>query len=184
MSAWKQIQKDIQKRATGVVSNVMSISKSRMVYRLELSEQDLQEKLDELLPVSKTKYGSTLYLSDPRIRLHGNSREVGLFCRADVHAPLNLKISGSAKFRGAVVYEQEEAAFYIRRLKIEQLVISGLPEGLSKNLKRLAQIATATALERYPVYTLGNVESTHKFARMALRSLRVNGDKLEIEMGM
>ncbi len=152
-------------------------------YTLELTEDELQEKIEALMPMTKKKFFVTVMISDPNISLRENSQEIGIQSRIEVIAPGNIKGTGRGEIRGTLVYNAMEGTFYFSQPTVVNLVVDKVPEKLTPKIQSIAQLAAANVLSNRPVYTLKDENLKHTLAKSVLKSVEVKNGKLIVTLG-
>lgn len=160
------------------VSCLLSSIAMAFSYTLEITEQELQEKVSAMMPLEKKKFFVTVILSEPKVELLKETNEISIFSNLEALAPGGLKGSGRAKITGSLSYDANEGAFYLNNPKIESIEIDKMPEKYSPKIKQLTQTAVSKAMSVYSVYKLKDDNLKHKLAKATLESISVDGGKL------
>lgn len=151
-------------------------------YTLRLSEADLQERIDLVLPVERKQLFVTVRVSDPDVDLSSRSNLVGIALSVEASVPGGLKGSGRGKLFGSVRYERNEGAFYLDEPKLRELEIKRVPAQLNKEIAKIAEVALVKALQRYPLYRLNESDNKQKMAKAMLESVNVEDQQLLIKL--
>ncbi len=151
-------------------------------YTVELTEAELQEKVEAMMPLEKKKFFVKVVLSKPRIELLEGQHKIGIFSHIDVTAPQNLKGSGTAKITGSVDYKPESGAFFFKDPVIESLQINQFPEEYIGSVQAIAQLVISKVLAKRPVYTLKDDNLKQKLAKALLHSVSVKNKVLLLEL--
>ena len=80
-------------------------------YTLEISEQQIQQKIDALMPLERKKLFFLVTLSDAKVDLVGGKNEISLFTQVRLDAPNNISATGRAEISGTLIYKAKEGAF-------------------------------------------------------------------------
>jgi len=156
---------------------------SAFTYTLEIPEQELQEKIDMMMPLERKSFFATVVLSDPKVDLIKKNNEIGFFSHVEVLIPGGLKGSGRGKIKGSLVYDSDQGAFYLNNPSIEDLVIDRVPQKFYKKISAAIQVVLAKSLLKYPVYKLKDDDVKHQLAKSTLKSISVGNKKLLITLG-
>lgn len=156
-------------------------------YVVKIPEKQLQEKLQEKLPISKSYFFIfQVTLDSPRVELTSGSNRIN----AGLDVILNIKLggeekplSGSLDASGSIRYEPESGQFYLTDPIVEQLSIQGIPE---KYISKATAVMEKTLAEYYathPIYTLkvGNIEQAT--AKLVLKRVLIENKELVIVLG-
>jgi len=153
-------------------------------YTLEITEQEIQDKVSAMMPMEKKKYFVNLKLSKPKIELIKESNEIGIIINIAVSAPGGIKGSGKTNIRGSLSYNKEKGAFYLNNPKIVSLNINNLSEKYIPKTQDLLQLALTKTLSKYPVYKFKDDNLKNKLAKATLESIEVKNKKLLITLGV
>jgi len=153
-------------------------------YTLEISEEELQEKISKMMPMEKKKYFVTVILSNPDVDLADGKNEVGIFSHVKVIAPGGIQGAGKVNITGSLRYDADKGAFFFNHPEIVSLEIDDVPEKYIPNIKSIAQSVTAKVLAARPVYKLKDDNLKQKLAKSALKSIKVENSKLLVELSV
>lgn len=153
-------------------------------YTLGLTEQELQAKADQMMPLQKKKFFVTTTLTNPVIALLNSSNKISLSADVAVQAAGNINGSGSVTFNGALRYDNKSGSFYFDDLEITSLNIKQLSPAVLPKIKSSLQGVAQKVLATQPVYTFNDKNLKHQLAKSALKSILVKDQKLIIELGL
>jgi Protein of unknown function (DUF1439) len=157
-------------------------------YVVRIPEKQLQEKLQEKLPISKSYFFIfQVTLDNPRVELtNGNDR-----INAGLDVVLNIKLGGEEKplggsldASGSIRYEPESGQFYLTDPNIEQFSIQGIPE---KHISKATTVMEQALTEYYashPIYTLKVGDIKQAAAKLVLKSVLVENKELVVVLGI
>lgn len=157
-------------------------------YAIRISQQQIDAKLSEKLPFTKTYLSIfQLTLDNPRVELLADSGRI----RAGLDLTLNVKINGREKPLGGAVdasahlkYVASEGQFYLADPVIEQLSIQGLPEKYRDKARAVTELALTEYYKKHPVYRLKPGDVKQAAAKLVLRDVAVENDALVITLGL
>ncbi len=157
-------------------------------YVIRLSEADIQAKLEEKLPLTKTyMFIIQVTLNKPRVNLENGSSRVAAGLDVIINISLNNNpkpLGGSVDVSGGVVYLAEKGQFFLTDPVIEKLTVQGLPSKYSDK----ANIALTKALAEYykenPIYTLKPTDLKRAAARAVLKDVAVENQELVVTLGI
>ncbi|MEN8132687.1 MAG: DUF1439 domain-containing protein [Pseudomonadota bacterium] len=178
----------------GVVVVVLAIGASGYFYFsskeyvVRIPEKQLQEKLEEQLPFSKSHlFIFQVTLNSPRVTLTSGSDRIN----AGLDFILNIKLgseekplSGSLDASGSIKYEPEEGQFYITDPIIEQLSIQGIPEKTISKAEAVIQKALAGYYTTHPIHELKADNIKQAAAKLLLKNVLVENKELVIVLGI
>jgi hypothetical protein len=153
-------------------------------YTLELSESEIQERVDVMMPLEKKKFFVTTVLTNPIIDLIESTNALGLSTDVAFKAPGNIVGSGRISFAGTLRYDNDVGAFYFDNLKLVSLDIKKVPSEFLPKIKKILQSVANKFLEKKPVFKFKDNNLKHKLAKSILKSIAVENENLVIELGL
>lgn len=155
-------------------------------YVVTLSEEDLQEQLDEAFPVEQQHLVLlTLRLTDPKVQLVEGAERVHYEMRASVDlGPVARQLSGAGRISGRLRYDPDRRQLYLHESTVEALDIDGVPEEYEGRVREAATIAAREHLNRHPVYTLDEELMERLPGAVELRSIQVVDGELRVGFGL
>ena len=155
-------------------------------YVINLSQQQIQEKLDEAFPIEKEYLVVFMArLSHPEVMLQEGSDRITFGIEASTNVDIKqYPVAGQGWFSGGIRYDAQSGAFFIQDANIETLVIEGLPDKYRIPLEFAASLAVREYLNRHPVYTLNPAKFKHSLAKLALQNVVIANGQLKITLGL
>lgn len=147
-------------------------------YTLELTESELQEKANSLMPLEKKKFFITTILINPVIDLVSGSEEIILTTDVQAIAPGNLSGNGVVSFSGSIRYDNESGSFYFDDLKVISLEIEQVPDEALPKIQKVLEFVAKKYLTIKPVFTFKDNNLKHKLAKATLDSVTIENEKL------
>ncbi|HED35710.1 MAG TPA: DUF1439 domain-containing protein [Gammaproteobacteria bacterium] len=151
-------------------------------YTLEISEQDLQEKISKMMPMEKKKYFVTVILSSPEVSLADGNNEIGVFSHVKVIAPGGIQGTGKVSITGSLRYDSDKGEFFFNHPEIVSLEVDDVPEKYLPNIKNIAQSVVGKVLATRPVYKFKDDNLKHKLAKSVLESIKIENRKLFVKL--
>ncbi len=153
---------------------------------LKFSEPQLEQKLDEQMPFTKTYLGIfDVVLTEPRVDLVDGSDRV----KAGVDVTLNIKLGGQSlplggtiDVSGGVEYRPEKAEFFLTNSVIEDIQIQGIPALYSKKASSVMTSAISYFYETRPIYVLDDSTAKNIATRLVLKDVDVHNEKLVVTL--
>ena len=149
-------------------------------YTLTMTEQELQEKVEAMMPFKQTQFFITVTLSDPKVELIKESNEIGVFTHVKVSAPGGIYGKGRGKVTGTLSYDASKGAFFFKNPKIVNLELDQVPKEYVKNIQLIAQVTATQAMSVYPIYILNDENQSQKFTKSRLESVEVKDETLHV----
>jgi len=96
-------------------------------YDIELSQKQLQEKIEKKFPFKKKKFFTTITLTKPKVNLKDASDKI--YINLDITINVTKKISFDAytELDGNIYYDNDSKKFYLKDFKINELVMDKVP---------------------------------------------------------
>ncbi len=149
-------------------------------YTLEISEQELQEKVSAMMPMKKKRFFLTVILSRPDVDLAAESNEISIFSHIDVLAPGGIKEQGDVKISGTLSYDADKGEFFFHNPSIPSLAIKNIPDKFIPEIKKITELIAGKILSKHPIYKLRDDNLKHKLAKAVLKSVTVKNEQLQI----
>lgn len=153
-------------------------------YTMSLSEQDIQEQIDAIMPLEKKQLFLTVVMSDAKVSLSESANRLEIASDIALSSGAGVGGSGHATIAGAIRYDAENGAFYIDDPEIVSLESESIPRNFLSETKKYVQLIAEQVLPRYPVYQLDNENLQEQLAKAVLKSVRVEDHKLIVELDM
>lgn len=157
-------------------------------YEYRFTETQLQEKLGERLPLTKTYlFIFDVTLDQPRVDLVEGSDRVA----AGVDVLLNIKIGGggvplvgAVDVSGAIDYEPDTGEFFLTDPVIDSLRIQGVPDRYADQSRGVIESALSEYYEARPIYTLEGTDAAKMAGRLLLKDVTVKDEELIVTLGL
>ncbi len=157
-------------------------------YVLRFSEQQLQEKLDARLPLTRTYLLIfTITLDHPRVSLRSASNRVGL----GIDAKINIRVAdqpetlgGSLDVSGGVKYVADRGQIFLTDPLIEHISIQGIPDQYAAAAAGAVKKALSDFYAERPLYTLSSFVPSEAATRLVLKDVVVQGGELVVTLGI
>ena len=151
-------------------------------YTLEISEEELQSRLTEMMPMEHQALFVSVVLSSPDIDLTVGNNEIGFSSNVEVVVPGGLKGTGSSKVTGSLSYEPSKGAFYVSQPKIVDLKAENVPPQFTQQAKEIAQVAVSQFLSTRPIFVLSDKDLKQQMVKAVLKSVKVENNLLLVEL--
>jgi hypothetical protein len=152
---------------------------------VELTPEQIQEKLDSKFPISKRYLlVLNLTLADPRVALTEGSDRVGFGITATTNVRVNENdLTGDAYVTSRIRYYPEEGSLRLVDPRVEEFTISLLPPEYEDEVLAAADLATQEILTDYELYRLDQADFKQRIAKLVIRDVVVQGGRLRITLG-
>jgi hypothetical protein len=164
-----------------VVLFLVSLPSQAITYTIEVTEQELQQKVEAMMPIEKKKYFVKVTLSDPQVDLLEESNEIGLRTQINISGP-GVSESGVANIKGSLEYKKKEGAFYLHNPSIIDLNFETLSNEMTEMVMKLAKKALVKATAKRPVYRFKDDKLKDQMAKAVLESIAVENERLKVTL--
>jgi hypothetical protein len=153
-------------------------------YTLELSEADIQERVDAMMPLEKKKFFVTTILTNPVIDLIEITNELGISTDVAIKAPGNIVENGEVSFTGTLRYDNGSGSFYLDHLKVVSLDVKKVSPDSLPRIKKILEFIAKKFLAKKPFFTFKDDNLKHRLAESTLKSISVKNETFIIELGL
>lgn len=150
-------------------------------FTLEISEEDLQKKVDLAMPYEVKRPFFTVVLSEPVIDLSANDNRVHVATRILVVAPGGISKSGWVKLHGPLTYNISQGTFFLLDPIVEEVQVDKLQENLLPTIKGMAQSMAGYVFTKYPIYTLKEDAFKSSLAKHFLKNISIKNSRLLLD---
>lgn len=156
-------------------------------YELRITQAQLEQKLADKLPLTRSYPLWSVTLDRPRLHLNEESDRIQLgldvtlaLQAGAIRPPMQSEIDLSA----GISYDQQLGAFFLTDPVIERLRL----EGVEDKRMNVANVVLSKAIAAYfrerPIYTLSSSDQRQRLARMVLQQVKVENGGVVIVMGL
>ncbi|MFV0681495.1 DUF1439 domain-containing protein [Ottowia sp.] len=171
--------------AAGVGAYVFNLGKE---YPLRFSEAQIQQRLSEKLPLTKTYlFIFQITLKNPRVQLQSGSNRVNAGLDIDTHIRVGQQsqtLGGAVDVTAGVQYKAETGEFFLVDPVIERLSVQGIPAQYEASLTTALTQALAAFYASHPVYTLNARDMKQVAAKAVLKRVLVEDGHLNVVLGL
>ncbi|MBS1270091.1 MAG: hypothetical protein MAG794_01044 [Gammaproteobacteria bacterium] len=125
-------------------------------YVYEISQAEIQNRIDSQFPVENCVLVFCIELSEPFVLLRDQQTRIEFGSNALMEIAFsNEQYDGSVGFSGEVSYKPGKRALYLERSRLEHLDFSGVSDKdkQNQNLNRLAVLLVSEYLRANPIYS-------------------------------
>jgi len=158
------------------------MSPAAHAYDVRLTQADLQQRIDENLPISQGNALFQFHIPALTVALLGDSRQVAL--DADIHLNVLQQWQGKAKtrIRGGLEYVARTGTFYLHEPNLDRLDISHIPEQYLKQVKSFLKVALSKKMTAIPLYRLDKNDIQQRMTQNALKDIKIEEDAIVLQM--
>jgi hypothetical protein len=157
-------------------------------YVFRFTEAQLQEQLDQQLPLTRSYFLIfQVTLDNPRVSLTDGSNRV----RAGLDIVLNAKAGGESRplggtidVTGGVKYVAAKGEFFLTDPVIERLELQGVSPKYAGSVRAVMTKAIAEYYSTHPIYSLKATDVNQAAARLVLKDVVVQGQTLVVTLGV
>jgi hypothetical protein len=153
-------------------------------YSIKIPLAAIQLVIENQFPIEKKKYGLTITLRDPLVRLNESENKIGIELTLRLTIRANVSNEWRGLIQGRLDYDREKGEFYFLDTTIHQMH----PDGSLKRYKNAVLMIVEPLLEKVfsttPVYTLDQENFQHLLARLLLKSVTIQQNAIVVEFGL
>ena len=153
-------------------------------YVIELSQAQLQQRLDVQFPIQKQFIFLGAQLRNPKLLLTEDSE------RIDFTVEVGIKVIGIAdEFTGmgtissGISYRAEKGEFYLLNPRVEKLEIEFLPPQYVEKAIGIVNLTAGEFLDNYPIYELKKSNLKQQALRLVLKDVTISDGVVRISLG-
>lgn len=157
----------------------------RRGYVYEISQTNIQTRLESQFPVKKCLFVLCVELKDPFVRLSEHETRIEFGSNAHMGVAFSKdQYDGEAGFSGRLKYVRDEGAFYLDDSKLEYLKVKGMSDRDKKNLDHLAAVMVKEYLRTNPIYRFKDSIMALIAPWLELKEVTVSNGVLRIRLGL
>ena len=152
-------------------------------YTMEITEQQLQERVSASMPLTRQEAFISITISNPVIDLIKTSNKIGIQASIKAIALGTIEGTGQTSIAGSLSYNAKEAAFYMKDIEIIDLHIDQIAPQHIPSIKLSVQKMLNEVLKTQPIYKLNDKKFEEELAKSMLQSIEVKQGKLFLKLG-
>jgi len=161
---------------------------SNKEFVISITEHQIRNKVAQKLPITKTYLLLfDITLLNPRIDLENGSNRINGGMDVKIGVKFNGKnreVSGMIDISGGLKYVSGEGDFYLTDTQIETLFVQGVPEKYEQKVVETLKVFVSDYFNKNPVYSLKASDLKQAAAKMILKSIVVEDEKVVVSMGI
>ncbi|MBV1874716.1 MAG: DUF1439 domain-containing protein [Gammaproteobacteria bacterium] len=153
-------------------------------YTLELKAESLQSKIGEVFPIKVKKFIFVFKITDPVVVIPPDLIDrIGIEVSIRVSIPGLLKAEGRGLVHGEIDYFAESGEFFFFEPTLQKFDIRGLPSRYQEEVRGLFESIMRSALSDMSVFKFNEEDKKQRIAKRMLKSVRVEDERLKIQVG-
>lgn len=154
-------------------------------YVYEISQADIQSRIEPQFPVEKCVLVFCIELDNPFVKLKDGRARIEFGSDALMEVAFSKdQYDGNAGFSGELRYVSEESAFFLQDSKLEHLEVNGVSEEYKKDLDQLAALLVSEYLRANPIYSFEGTALELFAPWLELKEVNVRDEILSIRLGL
>ncbi|MDH3327574.1 MAG: DUF1439 domain-containing protein [Gammaproteobacteria bacterium] len=153
-------------------------------YTLELSEKEVQTKIEAKMPFEKKKFFVSVVVSNPKIKLTNGDNKIGINADILVKLPGGIESTGKIFIEGGINYKPKTGEFFFVDPEVKKIEFDKLPEKYNPNVVKVVDVSVKKVLAKTPVYKFKDDDLKHKLAKSTLKSVNIKNGILALELGI
>jgi len=150
---------------------------------LVLTEQELQQRLNDMTPMQRNTVYANIVLTDAKIDLLESANQLAITAYLDATVLGGLHGSGKVSVQGSLSYNPKEGAFYLHRPKLQDLHIDQLKPEIVAQLKPLIEDVIIQALRNKPIYRLNDEDIRQSLLKATLKDVQIKDNQVRVSLG-
>ena len=168
-----------------MLSCLVSLGCEASEVKLSLSKERVQEKVEGRFPMTHEMGSISVKMTDPVIDFDAGPNRIGLSTALDIGRQGGLlSVKGSSRSSGEVVYNPDDATFYLTDPKIEdlELPLKLLGEERRQKILDATNASLIVQLEDIPLHTFDE-RPTSRAAKALVKRVEIHEDTLHVVVG-
>jgi hypothetical protein len=153
-------------------------------YKLKIPLSDLQKQIEKNFPIQKKKYFFLMTLMDPLVKLDAKKNRVGIIFTTYINTSGGVIASWRSLIDGHLHYDRETGAFYLSELKIHSNEKGEIADTPAASVLYFVERMLNVFFSDVPIYQLSDDNLKHILARLLLKTISVQEDKLVITFNL
>ena len=153
------------------------------VYTVSMNAEEIQRRLQEKLPVERTKLLLKTTVTDVQVRLQEGSDRIRLRPSLVLEVPLLGALPGQVSVDARVRYAPDRGEFFLDDAVVTDLDVPRIPDSQRDRAQRLVAMVAQAYFATTPVYRLKQGNFKHALAKLIIKSVTVRDGRLLITMG-
>jgi hypothetical protein len=153
-------------------------------YKLKIPLSDLQKQIVKNFPIQKEKYFLLITLADPVVKLDAEKNRVGIIFTTSVNTAGHVTASWRSLIDGQLHYHREAGAFYLSELKIYNNEKGESSDTPAASVLYFMETMLNMFFLDVPIYRLDDKNLKHILARLLLKTISVQKEKLVITFNL
>jgi len=151
----------------------------------EITQEELQQRIQSQFPVEKCVLVFCLELSEPFVRLDDGQTRIEFGSNALMEIAFSSEeYDGSARFSGELSYDAEKIAFFLQDSRLESLEVSGVSDKHKDNLNQLASMLVRDYLRANPMYSFKGTAFELIAPWLELKEVSMDQGVLRVRVGL
>lgn len=154
-------------------------------YVYEISQADIQSRIEPQFPVEKCVLVFCIELDKPFVKLRDGRARIEFGSEALMEVAFSKdQYDGNAGFSGELRYISEDSAFFLQDSKLEFLEVNGVSEERKKDLDQLAALLVSEYLRANPIYSFRGTALELFAPWLELKEVNVRDEILSVRVGL
>lgn len=154
-------------------------------YTLKFGPEVLQKRITGVFPLKVKKFIFVFKIFDPVVVIPPNTVDrIGVEVSLQVSIPGLLKAQGRGLVHGEIDYLRSTGEFFFFDPELQNFDVKGLPKRYQEEVRGLFESIMKSALSDISIFKFDEKERKQKIAKRMLKSVKVEDERLKIEVGV
>ena len=154
-------------------------------YTMEFGAEVLQKRITAVFPLKVKKFIFVFKIFDPIVVIPAETIDrIGVEVSLKVSIPGLLKAEGRGLVHGEIDYLNSTGEFFFFDPELQNFDIRGLPRRYQEEVRGLFESIMKSALSDISIFKFDEEDKKQKIAKRLLKSVKVENERLKIELGV
>ncbi|MBL4607223.1 MAG: DUF1439 domain-containing protein [Pseudomonadales bacterium] len=154
-------------------------------YTIEFGPEVLQKRITGVFPIKVKKFIFVFKVFDPIVVIPpGTVDRIGVEVSLKVSIPGLLKAEGRGLIHGEIDYLGSTGEFFFFDPELKNFEVRGLPKSYQEEVRGLFESIMKSALSDISIFKFDEDDRKQKIAKRMLKSVKVEDERLKIEIGV
>jgi len=154
-------------------------------YTLKFGPEVLQKRINGVFPLKVKKFIFVFKVFDPVVVIPPETVDrIGVEVSLQVKIPGLLKAQGRGLVHGEIDYLGSSGEFFFFDPELQNFDVKGLPKRYQEEVRGLFESIMKSALSDISIFKFDEEDRKQKIAKRMLKSVKVEDERLKIEVGV
>ncbi len=162
---------------------MLAANKLLSLYKLEVRQAELQRWVESKFPIRRENF-VTLTLRDPIVKLEPEDDRIGIELTVRAEIGKGVAVEGRWLVDGEPAYDRDKGEFYLHNPAVRSVNPALFIQDSNPLTQGVNEAILGKIFYHLPVYTLKDDRLSHSLAKLLVKSIKVRGDRVIVELGL